>query len=82
MPRDAQLVFDTIVQLADDIARTSPESADKATRIVGLLRELNPQTVDPATIADAIDAQSAPDLSDSGVSNAASAVLNTLRDPT
>jgi hypothetical protein len=81
MPRDAQAAFDTIVQLAEDIARTSPESADRATRIIELLREVQPQSLDRATIADAIDAQSAPDLSDSGVNNAASAVLNTLRDP-
>ena len=76
----AQETIDAIIQLADDIARTSPESADKALRIVKLLGGLAPTQADRSTIQDAIDAQAPGDLSDVQLRNTADAVVRTLRD--
>jgi hypothetical protein len=74
-----QATVDAITSLAEEIARVSPDCADKALRIIRLLGELDVKP-DGASIADAIDAQAAGDMSDTTVRNATSAVVRTLRD--
>lgn len=76
-PRDQQTTLDTIVCLAEDIARAHPECADKALSIIRLLGDIGSQ-VDKASIADAIDAEAAGDLSDTTVRNATNAVIRTM----
>jgi hypothetical protein len=75
-----QETFDAIVQLTDEIARASPESADKAMRIAELLRGLDQGEPDRSSIQDAIDAQAVGDLSDLQVRSATDAVVRTIRD--
>ena len=79
---DFNTTLETIAQLADDIARVSPESADRAMRIVKLLRDLEVARPDRATVQDAIEAQTATDLSDVQLRNTTDAVLRTMRDET
>ena len=79
---DFNTTLETIAQLADDIARVSPESADRAMRIVKLIRDLEVARPDRATVQDAIEAQAATDLSDVQLRNTTDAVLRTMRDET
>lgn len=72
--------IEAIVELADEIARTSPESADRAMRIVALLRSIEGPEPDREAVQDAIEAQAVTDLSDVGARNAADAVLRTIRE--
>jgi hypothetical protein len=74
-----QAAIDAITGLAEEIARASPECAEKAMQIIRLLDALGP-TPDRAAIADAIDAEAAGDLSDTTVRNASTQVLRTIRD--
>ena len=75
-----QTLLETIVMLAEEIGRASPESADKAMRIVKLVRELD-AAPDQATIQDAIETETLDsDLSDTQVHNTATAVVKALRD--
>ena len=72
-------VVDTIVRLAEEIARTAPECASKALQIAQLARELEEQP-DQATVQDALDAQALDDdLSDVSSQTAASAVVKALK---
>jgi len=75
---DQQTTLDTIVSLAEDIARSHPDCADKALSIIRLLGDLS-GTPDKASIEDAIDAEAAGDLSDTTVRNATTAVMRTMR---
>ena len=77
---DIETTLETIAQLADDIARTSPESADRAMRIVKLLRDLEMARPDRASIQDAIEAQTATDLSDVQLRNTTTAVVRSMHD--
>lgn len=74
-----QATIDAIKGLAEEIARVSPDCADKALQIIGLLNDLDAEP-DRASIADAIDAQAAGDMSDTTVRNATNAVVRTLKD--
>ena len=74
-----QSVLETVVMLADQIARTSPESADQAMQIVKLVNELGPEP-DRTLIKDAIDLETADtDLSDARVQTTADAVMRAVR---
>jgi hypothetical protein len=74
-----QAALEAIVGLAEEIARTSPESADRAMQILELARSLDARP-DQATIEDAIDAGTDGDLSDSRLRSASSAVVRSIRD--
>ncbi len=74
-----QSVLDTVVLLADQIARTSPESAEQAMQIVKLVNELGPEP-DRNLIKDAIDLETADtDLSDARIHTTADAVMRAVR---
>ena len=74
-----QETIDAIVQIADEIARASPESADRAQQIVKLLRGLDHVDADRNSIQDAIDAQM-DDVSDVQLRNTTDAVVRTMRE--
>ena len=67
--RDGQATIEAIAALAEEIARASPECADKAMRILDLLKGLG-ESPDLPAIADAIDAGTAGGLSDIEVRSA------------
>jgi hypothetical protein len=74
-----QAVLDTVVMLADQIARTSPECAEQAMQIAKLVQELGPEP-DPALVKDTIDLETADtDLSDARVQTTADAVMRAVR---
>ncbi len=74
-----QAVLDTIVALADQIARTSPECADQAMQIVKLVHELGAEA-DRTLIKDTIDVETADtDVSDARVQTTADAVMKAVR---
>ena len=73
-----QAVLDTVVMLADQIARASPECAEQAMQIVKLVHELGPEP-DRALVKDTIDLETADtDLSDARVQTTADAVLRAV----
>lgn len=74
-------IVDTIIQLAEEIGRASPESATKAMQIAELARDLD-LGPDQATVQDTLDAQSLDDqnLSDVNTQSAASAVVRALKE--
>ena len=74
-----QSAIDAIIALAEEIARASPESADKAMQILDLARMLESRP-DQAAIEDAIDAGTDGDLSDTRVRSTSSAVVSSIRD--
>ena len=74
-----QETIDAIIQIADEIARASPESADRAQQIVKLLRGLDHVDPDRNSIQDAIDAQM-DDVSDVQLRNTTDAVVRTMRE--
>ncbi len=74
-----QAALDTIVMLAEQIARTSPECADQAMQIVKLIQELGPAP-DRGLIKDTIDAETADsDVSDARVQTTTDAVMRAVR---
>jgi hypothetical protein len=74
-----QPILDTIVQLAEEIGRLSPECASHAMQIVDLVHGLEAEP-DPGTVQDALDAEMADnDLSDVTTRNVAAAVVKALR---
>ena len=76
---DRQALLDAVVMLADQIARTSPESADHAMQIVKLVHELGPEP-DRALVKDTIEVETADtDLSDARVETTADAVMKAVR---
>ena len=71
--------IETIVRLAEEIARMAPECAPKALQIAELARELE-AAPDQATVQDAIDSKALEDdLSDISSQSAASAVVKALK---
>jgi hypothetical protein len=73
-----QAALDTVVMLAEQIARASPESADQAMQIIKLVNELGPAP-DRASVRDAIDLETADtDLSDAKVQTTADAVMRAV----
>jgi hypothetical protein len=76
---DRQAVLDAIAMLADQIARTSPESADQAMQIVKLVHELGSEP-DRALVKDTIEVETADtDLSDARIETTADAVMKAVR---
>jgi hypothetical protein len=72
-------IVDAIVRLAEEIGRASPESADKALKIIDLAKELAGGP-DPMAIQDALDTELvASDVSDLGTKNAAAAIAKELK---
>jgi hypothetical protein len=81
MPTAAQhqAAFDTIVMLAEQIARTAPECADQAMQIVKLVQELGPGP-DRSLVQDALAVETADtDLSDARVQTTTDAVMRAVR---
>jgi hypothetical protein len=74
-----QAAIDAITALAEEIARTSPECADRSMEIIRLLRGLEGGP-DRGAIEDAIEAGTDGDLSDTQVRNASNAVVRTMRE--
>ena len=74
-----QAVLDTVVMLAEQIARAAPECADQAMQIVKLVNSLG-QEPDPSLIRDTIEVETADtDLSDARVQTTADAVMRAVR---
>ena len=72
-------VSDAIVQLAEEIARLSPECASRAVQIVDLARSLEAEP-DQNTVQDALDSQMAEDdMSGISTRNAAATVVKALK---
>ena len=79
---DPDTLLDTIARLAEEIARASPECADKARQIATLAAEVNCARIDRSLIRDAIEAETSDsDLSDTQVGRTAEAVARAVRDP-
>jgi hypothetical protein len=80
MPRhQSQATIDAIASLAEEIARASPESADKAMQILKLAKDLEGKP-DYTAIEDAIEAGITGGLSDTEVRSASLEVARTVRD--
>ena len=78
-PAQHQDVLDTVVMLADQIARTAPECADQAMQIVKLVHELGPAP-DRGLVQDALDLETADtDVSDAKVQTTTEAVMRAVR---
>ena len=76
---DRQAVLDAVAMLADQIARTSPESADQAMQVVKLVHELGSEP-DRALVKDTIEVETADtDLSDARIETTADAVMKAVR---
>ncbi len=77
-----QDVLDTVVMLADQIARTAPECAEQAMQIVKLVQELAPAP-DRSLVQDALAIETADtDVSNARVQTATDAVMRAVkRDP-
>jgi hypothetical protein len=74
-------ILETIVNLAEEIARTSPDCAHKAVKIVELVGELNARDIDRAAVQDAIEVETADsDLSDVRLASTTDAVLKAARE--
>ena len=80
MPRQqSQATIDAIAGLAEEIARASPECADKAMQILNLVKGLD-CSLDFAAIEDAIDAGTDGGLTDTEVRSASREVARTIRE--
>jgi hypothetical protein len=78
-PSQHQAVLDSIVMLADQIARTAPECAEQAMQIAKLAHELGPAP-DRDLVKDAIDIETADsDVSDARVEATADAIMRVVR---
>ena len=74
-------VADTIVDLANEIARASPESADNAMRIADLAREFD-RLPDRAAVQDALEATLVDtEASEPRIQMTTSAVMSAVKDP-
>lgn len=74
-----QSVVETVVMLAEQIARSSPEAADQAMQIVKLVHELGPEP-DRDLIKDTLEVETADtDLSDARVQTTADAVMRAVK---
>jgi hypothetical protein len=75
-----QTVLDTIIALAEEIGRMSPEAAPRAMQIVDLVRSIEAGP-DQNIVQDILDAQVGDDqLSDVSSQRAAGAVVRAIRD--
>jgi hypothetical protein len=75
-------LLETIVSLAEEIARTSPECANKAVKIVELVGELDARSLDRAAMEDALTVETADsDISDLRLRATTEAVLKAAREP-
>jgi hypothetical protein len=76
---DSQATIEAIRSLAEEIARISPECADKAMQIRDLAKALEAKP-DLAAIEDAIDVGTAGGLSETEVRSVTREVARTVRD--
>jgi len=75
-----QTILDTIIALAEEIGRISPEAAPQAMRIVDLVQSMAAEP-DQNTIQDVLDSQAGEDqLSDVSSQRAATAVVRAIND--
>ena len=74
-----QTVLDTVVMLADQIARTSPECAEQAMQIVKLVHELGAGPTATSSRMRSISETVDTDLSDARVQTTADAVMRAVR---
>lgn len=73
-------IVSCVESLATDIARVSPDCADKAMKIVELVRELAAEP-DRATVQEALEANLlAADVSDSAIQVTTTAVVTAMRE--
>lgn len=78
----ADRLVDAIRELGEEIARLCPDCADKATRLLALVAELRPASIDRGAVRDAIETEVLDSgVSDAQVSTTTEAVLKTTRDP-
>ena len=78
---DANSLLDAIESLAIEIARLSPDCAEKATRLVELARELRSASLDRGAVQDAISSAAlGSDLTDGQVHTTTEAVLKVARE--
>lgn len=81
-PQDTSTLLDTIARLAEEIARASPECADKARQIGALAAEIGAADIDGATIRDTIETETVgSDLTDAQIGRTADAVVKAVREP-
>ena len=74
-------ILETIVTLAEEIARASPECADKAMKIADLAGEIHVGGLDRTAVQDAIELELADsDMSDVRLASATDAVLKAVRE--
>jgi hypothetical protein len=74
-----QDVLDTVVMLADQIARAAPECADQAMQIIKLVHELGPAP-DRSLVQDTLAVETADtDVSDAKVQTTTEAVMRAVR---
>lgn len=72
-------ITDTIARLAEEIARSSPDCADKAMQIAALVRDLD-QLPDREAVQDALEMELVDtDLSEPKIHTMTSAVLSAIR---
>ena len=75
----SQRAVDAIIQLAEEIARLSPDCAGRANQIIELARALESEP-DQETVQDALEAETGEgELSDVSTRNAAAAVVKALK---
>jgi hypothetical protein len=80
LPHEQTELIRTITALAEEIARASPESADKAMRIVALLGEIRPAP-DRETVRDVIETETIDtDISDTRLDSTTEAVVRAIKD--
>ena len=79
-PLDPSVHVSAIINLAEEIARLSPECAEKALKISDFARELSGFQPDHASIQDAIESEMLDDeISDTRARSVASAVIDTMK---
>jgi len=80
MPLQRSSGLETIAGLAEEIARSCPEAADRALQIAALARELD-STTDVGTIRDVLEAEASDgdELSDTRARNTAAEIADALK---
>ncbi len=78
---NADALIDAAIELALEIGRLCPESADRAQRLAAIVSELRVAPLDRGAVQDAIGSETVDsDLSDAQVRTTTEAVLRAARD--
>jgi len=78
---DTRAILDCIAGLAEEIARSCPEAAGKAQRIIGLLGDLECAAVERDLVRDVLEAETAgSDLTNAQVASATDAVIRAFQE--